>query len=184
MRRHIRMEDPTPLGKYLGCSHSIHTCNLDLSNEHMMYRWPPDPPVAKKKAGVDPADSPTGGFQSDSEDESESELSDRAVKSRRVAGKPAHASKRVKGNDTTVRGLGQDLGRETDKVNRLRNGKHVVRCIVYDMSDFLRSCVDRYLELANKHVASLRTSLRHSSRQLKRIMMLSRKSSRLRRGSS
>jgi hypothetical protein len=75
-------------------------------------------------------------------------------KSRRVAGKPAHASKRVKGGyDTTV----QELSRETDKVNKMRKGKHVVKCIVYDMSDFLRSCVDRYLELANKHVTSLRT---------------------------
>jgi hypothetical protein len=38
----VRMETPTPLGKYLGCGHTVITTVLDLTNQHSCYRWPPD----------------------------------------------------------------------------------------------------------------------------------------------
>jgi hypothetical protein len=69
------------------------------------------------------------------------------TKGKGAAGTPAHPSKRVKGVDTTVKVL-QVQDRGNDKDSRIRNGRRTVKCIVYDMAEFLQSCVERYLELA------------------------------------
>ena len=42
IRKKVRMEEPTPLGKYLGCGHTVFATTLDLTNTHAVYRWPPD----------------------------------------------------------------------------------------------------------------------------------------------
>jgi serine/threonine protein kinase len=53
IRKKVRMEEPTPLGKYLGCGHTVFTTTLDLTTKHAIYRWPPNmsnPVVSPRRA--------------------------------------------------------------------------------------------------------------------------------------
>jgi hypothetical protein len=51
----------------------------------------------------------------------------------------------------------RDGNREADGATKgIRSGKHQIKCIVYDMAEFLQSCVERYLELAKKTANTLR----------------------------
>ena len=75
-RQKVRMESPTPLGKYLGCGHTVITTVLDLTDKHSCYRWPPDMST--------PIASPRGG-SSEAEDDEGTLLA-------KAAGNPAHVS--------------------------------------------------------------------------------------------
>jgi len=112
VRKEIRIEPPTPLGKYLGCNHVVTDRVFDISvPEHSMFEWPIRVPV--KNLDVSPTDAATRGDS--------------------VAA-PACPS-----------GVNPPHG-------NLRKGRAHVRCLEYDMSEFLRSCVDRYKELAPRPI--------------------------------
>ena len=57
IRRDIKMDDPTPLDKYLGCEHREFRAFLDVRGDprHALFVWPPDPIVE------DPTASARGG---------------------------------------------------------------------------------------------------------------------------
>jgi hypothetical protein len=119
VRKKIRIEPPTPLGKYLGCSHVVSEWVFDPSlPEHLMFQWPI--PIPVKNTNKDAPDVTTRGDS--------------------VAA-PAPPGSKVSGGKSSI----------TSQRNNVKGRAHV-RCLEYDMSEFLRSCVERYKELAPKPI--------------------------------
>ena len=74
------------------------------------------------------------GVSSDAEDDEGTLLA-------KAAGKPAHVSAARKLAQNKQSG---NTKRDTDgETNDIRSGKHNVKCIIYEMAEFLQSCVER-----------------------------------------
>jgi hypothetical protein len=119
VRKRIRIEPPTPLGKYLGCSHVVSDRVFDPSlPEHLMFQWPI--PIPVKNTNKDAPDVTTRGDS--------------------VAASAPPGSKVVGGKSSIL-----------SQRNNVKGRAHV-RCLEYDMSEFLRSCVEPYKELAPRPI--------------------------------
>ena len=116
IRQKVRTEDPTPLGKYLGCSHVETSRVVDMSSpEFAPFIWPV-PIGMRPNSKASPA-SAQGG--------------------------------EANGDQSPVEGCSLPGGK-TPLVGQ--KGRIAVRCLEYDMSSFLQSCVERYQELVPKKV--------------------------------
>ena len=124
IRKQVRTEDPIPLGKYLGCNHVVTARTLDLTTDaHAPFQWP-IPRVDKVAAFP-------GSARGDDEP---------------APTRGGHSS-RENNEPKPPCGGGSSRGKAGGS-----NGRVPVKCLEYDMSDFLTSCLARYQELSPRPV--------------------------------
>jgi len=148
-RQKERKENPTPLNKYLGCSHYVHEVTLDYTNpDHARYVWPIPKSVI--------VDAPRGGDADVALAATGTPVQHAGVAARTLAHLPGETIGTPMSNDDQhlqsnicVRSDNEYLAHASAKTRK-------VRCIIYDMSEFLQSWLKDTSNSPKKDVKSLR----------------------------